>query len=60
MIYTISGLSRRPRAPKKIFYEKIAGEERGHKLVLLDYYEYMKDPGGWYVKAEHTSLDGGS
>ena len=45
---------------EKDFYEKIAGEERGHKLILLDYYEYMKDPGGWYVKAEHPSLDGGS
>ena len=42
----------------KDFYETIAGEEREHKLVLLDYYEYMHDPAGWYVKAEHHSLDG--
>jgi rubrerythrin len=46
------------KGAEKDFYEKIAGEERGHKLILLDYYEYMKDPGGWYVKAEHHSLDG--
>jgi len=48
------------KGAEKDFYEKIAGEERGHKLILLDYYEYMKDPGGWYVKAEHPSLDGGN
>jgi rubrerythrin len=46
------------KGAEKDFYEKIAGEERGHKLILLDYYEYMKDPGGWFVNAEHPSLDG--
>ena len=46
------------KGPEKDFYGKIACEERGHKLILLDYYEYMKDPGGWYVKDEHPSMDG--
>ena len=46
------------KGPEKDFYETIAGEEREHKLILLDYYEYMHDPAGWYVKAEHHSLDG--
>jgi rubrerythrin len=46
------------KGAEKDFYETIAGEERGHKLILLDYYEYMKDPAAWYVKAEHHSLDG--
>jgi rubrerythrin len=41
------------------FYETLAGEEREHHIVLLDYYEYLKDPAGWFVKAEHPSLDGG-
>jgi len=41
------------------FYEALAGEEREHHLVLLDYYEYLKDPAGWFVKKEHPSLDGG-
>ena len=41
------------------FYETLAAEEREHHLVLLDYYEYPKDPAGWYVKKEHPSLDGG-
>ena len=45
---------------EKDFYETIAGEERQHKLVLLDYYEYLRDPAGWFVKAEHHSLDGGN
>jgi rubrerythrin len=41
------------------FYQTLAGEEREHHLVLLDYYEYLKDPAGWFVKKEHPSLDGG-
>ncbi len=41
------------------FYETLAGEEREHHLILLDYYEYLKDPAGWFVKKEHPSLDGG-
>ena len=41
------------------FYETLAAEEREHHLILLDYYEYLKDPAGWFVKKEHTSLDGG-
>ena len=41
------------------FYETLAAEEREHYLILLDYYEYLKDPAGWFVKKEHPSLDGG-
>ncbi len=41
------------------FYEALAAQERGHHMVLLDYYEYLKDPAGWFVKKEHPSLDGG-
>jgi rubrerythrin len=41
------------------FYEIVAAEEREHHLVLLDYYEYLKDPAGWFVTKEHPSLDGG-
>ena len=41
------------------FYETLAAEEREHHLVLLDYYEYLKDPAGWFVRKEHSSLDGG-
>ena len=41
------------------FYEALAGEEREHHLILLDYYEYLKDPAGWFVGKEHPSLDGG-
>ena len=42
------------------FFETIAAEEREHKLVLLDYYEFLQNPAGWFVKAEHPSLDGGN
>ena len=41
------------------FYQTVAAEEREHHLVLLDYYEYLKDPAGWFVSKEHPSLDGG-
>jgi len=41
------------------FYETLAAEEREHHQVLLDYYEYLKDPAAWFVSKEHPSLDGG-
>ncbi len=44
---------------EKDFYLTVAGEEKEHHLVLLDYYEYLKDPAAWFVKSEHPSLDGG-
>lgn len=44
---------------EKQFYEKIAEEEYQHFLVLLDYFEYLKDPAAWFVEKEHPSLDGG-
>ncbi len=40
------------------FYTTLAVEEREHHLILLDYYEYLKDPAGWFVRKEHPSLDG--
>jgi rubrerythrin len=41
------------------FYFTVAGEEKEHYLILLDYYEYLKDPAAWFVQKEHPSLDGG-
>ena len=43
---------------EKQFYQTLAGEERGHHLALLDSYEYLSDPAGWFTKKEHWSLDG--
>ena len=43
---------------EKDFYEAVAGEEREHHFILLDYYEYLKDPMGWSVVQEHR-LDAG-
>jgi rubrerythrin len=43
---------------EKRFYQTLAGEERGHHLALLDSYEYLSDPVGWFTKKEHWSLDG--
>ncbi|MCK5429681.1 MAG: hypothetical protein KAI94_09450, partial [Anaerolineales bacterium] len=44
---------------EKEFYETLAGQEREHHLILIDYYEYLKNPAGWYTSKEHHSLDGG-
>jgi len=41
------------------FYQSVAAEEREHHLVLLDYYEFLKDPAAWFVSKERHSLDGG-
>ncbi len=41
------------------FYETLAAEEKEHALILLDYFEYLKDPAAWFVTKEHPSLDGG-
>ena len=41
------------------FYQSLVAEEGEHYLVLLDYYEYLSDPAGWFVRQEHPSLDGG-
>ena len=41
------------------FYEALAAQESEHHLILLDYYEFLKDPAAWFVQKEHPSLDGG-
>ena len=41
------------------FYKTLAAQESEHHLVLLDYYEFLKDPAAWFVQKEHPSLDGG-
>jgi rubrerythrin len=46
-------------AAEKQLYESIAIQEGEHFRVLMDYYDFLKDPAQWYVKMEHTSVDGG-
>ena len=41
------------------FYQALSAQEKEHHMVLLDYYEYLKDPAAWFVEKEHPSLDGG-
>jgi rubrerythrin len=43
---------------EKDYYETLSGEEQEHSLILADYYEYLQNPAGWFVKKEHPSLDG--
>jgi rubrerythrin len=44
---------------EKQYYEAVAGQERTHHALLLDYFEFLKDPAQWFTMKEHQSLDGG-
>ncbi len=44
---------------EKQLYESLAVQEEEHHRVLLDYYEFLKNPAAWFVQKEHPSLDGG-
>ncbi len=46
-------------AAEREFYEALATQEKEHHLILLDYYEFLKDPAAWFVSKEHPSLDAG-
>ena len=46
-------------AVEREFYEALAAQEKEHHLILLDYYEFLKNPAAWFVSKEHPSLDGG-
>ncbi len=51
--------SRATYAAEKQFYEELAMQEEEHYRVLLDYFEFLKNPAGWFVVKEHHSFDGG-
>ncbi len=42
---------------EKELYQMIAQQEQGHNLALADYFEYLQDPAGWFVKKEHPHFD---
>jgi rubrerythrin len=44
---------------EKKYYSTLAGEETAHHAALLDYFEYLKNPAGWFTMKERHSLDGG-
>jgi rubrerythrin len=43
---------------EKQFYEELSVQEEEHHRILLDYYEFLKDPSAWFVKSEHHGMDG--
>jgi rubrerythrin len=43
---------------EKKFYNTLAGEERVHHLSLLDSYEYLTDPAGWFTVKERWTIEG--
>ena len=44
---------------EKQLFSALSLQESEHYRILQDYYEFLKDPAGWFVKKEHTSVDGG-
>jgi rubrerythrin len=57
--FYISQSQSTPHSAARDFYEALASQEREHQLILLDYYEFLKNPAGWFVNTEHPILDGG-
>ena len=45
-------------APEKSFYKALTAEERMHYLALLDSFEYLSNPQGWFSRKERWGLDG--
>jgi rubrerythrin len=43
---------------EKELYISLSAQESEHFRILLDYFEFLKDPAGYYVQKEHTSVDG--
>jgi rubrerythrin len=43
---------------EKHLYVALAEQESDHSRILQDYYEFLSDPAGYFVKTEHTSMDG--
>jgi rubrerythrin len=44
---------------EKHMYVALTEQEASHFMALQDYYEFLSDPAGYFVKTEHTSVDGG-
>ena len=44
---------------EKQFYEEVAMQEEEHYRILMDYYEFLKNPADWFLRKERHSLDGG-
>ncbi len=44
---------------EKDYYQRLAGEERAHHAYLMDYHEYLTNPGQYFTLKERHSLDGG-
>jgi rubrerythrin len=46
-------------AAEKDYYLALEQQESSHHAALYEYYEYLKDPAGWFTMKERHSLDGG-
>jgi rubrerythrin len=44
---------------EKQLYDSFAGQESEHFQLLEDYYEFLDNPAAYFVKKEHSSVDGG-
>ena len=41
---------------ERYFYEALATQESEHHRILLDYYEFLKNPAAWFVQKEQFRL----
>jgi rubrerythrin len=44
---------------EKQLYDALAMQESGHSLILQDYFEFLSDPASYYMRIQHSSVDGG-
>jgi rubrerythrin len=42
---------------EKEFYQSVSAAENAHRLALIDYLEFLKDPAAYFVSKEHPTLD---
>lgn len=50
-------LARAAYPGEKAFYEALSAAESAHRLILVDYLEFLTDPAGYFVKKERPTLD---
>jgi len=43
---------------ERLFYERLAEEERGHLIILEDMHQYFVDPVHWFSEKERLHWDG--
>ena len=59
LVYYNKQSGRATHKAEKGLYDALAIQEREHYRLLVDYFEFFNDPAQYFVKTEHSSVDGG-